>query len=95
MSQSADLERAICPLVSVVPLRIHLDQNNNRELLQSCQNRIAKIIPHEHTPLGSIQRWLGVPELIDVLFSCREEPEAQRYACFEHIPLSPPIPEVG
>ena len=51
-------------------------------------------MPYEHVPLGTIQRWLGVTALVDVLFSVREEIPPNDYECFEHTPFRPPPPEV-
>ena len=82
------------PLVSVIPLRVQLRQGKVSRYMQSCQSSITRLIPYEHVPLGAIQRWLGVPALIDVLFSIREESPPNNYECLEYIPFPPPPPEV-
>lgn len=89
-----DLDDAIAPLVAVVPLRVRLQQGKVAGYIQSCQSSIMRLIPYEHVPLGTIQRWLGVTALVDVLFSVRDEIPPNNYECFEHIPLRPPPPEV-
>ena len=82
------------PLVSVIPLRVRLQQGKVSIYIQSCQTSITRLIPYEHVPLGAIQRWLGVPALIDVLFSIREESPPNDYECLEYIPFPLPPPEV-
>ena len=88
------MDGAIAPLVAVVPLRVRFQQGKVAGYIQSCQSSITRLIPYEHVPLGTIQRWLGVTTLIDVLFSVREDTPPNNYECFEHIPLHPPPPEV-
>ncbi|KAF9649477.1 hypothetical protein BDM02DRAFT_3230298 [Thelephora ganbajun] len=93
ISHAIDLDNVIAPLVSVVPLRVRLRQAKVIEYIQSCQSSITRLIPYEHVPLGTIQRWLGVTALVDVLFSVREEIPPNQYDCFEYIPFHPPPPE--
>ncbi|KAF9783958.1 hypothetical protein BJ322DRAFT_1067759 [Thelephora terrestris] len=88
-----DLSSAIAPLVSVVPLRVQLQQGKVAGYLQSCRSSINRLLPHEHVPLGTIQRWIGATALVDVLFSTREEISPHSYECLEYIPLPPPPPE--
>ena len=78
----------------MVPLRVRLQHGKVAGYIQSCQSSITRLIPYEHVPLGTIQRWLGVTALVDVLFSVREEIPPNNYECLEHIPFRPPPPEV-
>ncbi|KAJ3563111.1 hypothetical protein NP233_g9148 [Leucocoprinus birnbaumii] len=58
---------SLCPLITVLPLRLHVDAPN---LLQTVQNWISGTVEHEHVPLGKVQNWVrpGKP-LFDTLFS--------------------------
>ncbi|GAW01410.1 peptide synthetase [Lentinula edodes] len=54
---------------------------------------VTESIQHEQVALGQIQRWLGVSELVDVLFSCRFDTGEQVSDVIEHIGTSRSSPE--
>ncbi|KAJ3918621.1 hypothetical protein F5877DRAFT_78832 [Lentinula edodes] len=88
------IESAICPLVSVIPTIVDLVPKLSwSNLLQRSQSFVTESIQHEQVALGQIQRWLGVTELVDVLFSCRFDTGEQVSDVIEHIGTSRSSPE--
>lgn len=58
---------SLCPLITVVPLRVCVDAPN---LLQIVQNHISETVEYEHIPLGKVQRWARPGEpLFETIFS--------------------------
>lgn len=89
------IESAICPLVSVIPTIVDLvPKLSSSNLLERSQSFVTESIQHEQVALGQIQRWLGVTELVDVLFSCRFDTGEQVSDVIEHIGTSRSSPEV-
>ncbi|KAJ3856653.1 hypothetical protein EV368DRAFT_78489 [Lentinula lateritia] len=87
-------ESAICPLVSVIPATVNLSPKLPwSNLLERSQSFVSESIQHEQVALGQIQRWLGVTELVDVLFSCRFDTGEQVSDVIEHIGTSRSSPE--
>ncbi|KAH8830049.1 hypothetical protein DL96DRAFT_1706868 [Flagelloscypha sp. PMI_526] len=85
----------IAPLVCVIPLVVPF--HNVRET----QRRLGAIVPFQHTPLGRVHRILGLPEMVDVLFSVRysdaEESERkereEKCGGLKNVWVSPEVPE--
>ncbi|KAG5652249.1 NRPS protein [Sphagnurus paluster] len=67
------VENAICPLVSVIPTRVNLTDD---DVLQQVQLGVSAMVAVEHVPLGKLQGWIrpGKP-LFDLLFSVSVKPE--------------------
>ncbi|PPR03610.1 hypothetical protein CVT24_007726 [Panaeolus cyanescens] len=66
--QVEGIDTAICPLVSVVPMRINLESSSS--VLRDIQSKIASVVDFEHVPLGKVQSWLRPgQQLFEVLFS--------------------------
>ncbi|KAF8610148.1 hypothetical protein BDV93DRAFT_517326 [Ceratobasidium sp. AG-I] len=86
-------ETAVAPLVSLVPFAAGMDGKSPLELLQDSQTELVSTSAFEHTPLGQIQRWLGVQSLFDIVFSCRVEEPREPYKSFKHCETKTPSPE--
>ncbi|KAI1795863.1 peptide synthetase [Ganoderma leucocontextum] len=63
------VETTICPMISVVPARIRV--NESSKVLQTVQQDIARVSEYEHVPLSRIQKWIleSDQSLFDTLFS--------------------------
>lgn len=59
------------PCLTTVPFRFRADSaKSSAELLKTTQKAYAAVLPHQHTSLPAISRWLGVEQnLFDTLFS--------------------------
>lgn len=103
-----DVHRALCPLVSVVPTHVPLNETTGDAytLLQAAQNDLNETAKFQHTSLGQIQRWVGRKDLVEILLSCRYEDSGAtrdkngagklgRYGGFENVFVSHAAPEVG
>ncbi|RDX56754.1 peptide synthetase [Lentinus brumalis] len=64
-----NIETTICPMITVVPARVRL--NEPAKALQTVQDDIARVSEYEHVPLSRIQRWVEhrSGSLFDTLFS--------------------------
>ncbi|KAI0721073.1 peptide synthetase [Cerioporus squamosus] len=64
-----NIETTICPMITVVPARVRL--NDPAKALQSVQDDVARVSEFEHVPLSRIQRWVEHRDgsLFDTLFS--------------------------
>ncbi|KAG9076178.1 Non-ribosomal peptide synthetase, partial [Ceratobasidium sp. 370] len=86
------VETAVVPLVSLVPFTLSMRDKSTSDLLQASQTELISTSAYEHTPLGRVQRWLGVQSLFSTLFSCRIEEPREPYASFTHFQTdSPPL----
>ncbi|KAF8163357.1 peptide synthetase [Crassisporium funariophilum] len=67
------IDGALCPLVSVVPVRVNFTKPH--ELLREIQQGISSVVEYEHVPLGKVQSWVrpGQP-LFEILFSLSAKP---------------------
>ncbi|RPB02033.1 hypothetical protein L873DRAFT_1788049 [Choiromyces venosus 120613-1] len=65
----ADCEDVVFPCIATLPSLCVLT-GSNRELAFSIQNGNSRMLKHQHTPLRSIQKWLGHAEqsLFDTIF---------------------------
>ncbi|RPD66154.1 peptide synthetase [Lentinus tigrinus ALCF2SS1-7] len=63
------IETTICPMITVVPARVRL--NEPAKALQAVQDDIARVSEFEHVPLSRIQKWVAHRDgsLFDTLFS--------------------------
>jgi ferricrocin synthase len=63
------IEQAVCPMVTVSPIRINL--GCSQSLLETVQRDITVIIKNEHIPLAKVQQWAQPAHgrLFDLLFS--------------------------
>ncbi|KAG9082491.1 Non-ribosomal peptide synthetase, partial [Ceratobasidium sp. UAMH 11750] len=87
------VERAVVPLVSLVPFTLSMRDRSTSDLLRDSQAELTSTSAYEHTPLGRIQRWLGVQSLFSTLFSCRVEEQKEPYTSFKHLQTDSPPPE--
>ncbi|TFK29988.1 peptide synthetase [Coprinopsis marcescibilis] len=63
-----NIDFALCPTITVLPMRITL--KDNASTLKTIQAGISAMTEHEHVPLGKIQNWVRPGEpLFEVLFS--------------------------
>ncbi|KAG9127508.1 Non-ribosomal peptide synthetase [Ceratobasidium sp. 392] len=86
------VETAVVPLVSLVPFTLNMRGRSTSNLLRDAQSELTSTSAYEHTPLGRIQRWLGVKSLFNTLFSCRIEEFREPYMSFRHLQtVSPPL----
>ncbi|TPX70384.1 hypothetical protein SpCBS45565_g01827 [Spizellomyces sp. 'palustris'] len=62
--------QVIGPCLNTVPCRLRIDQYNSiRDLLQDIQRQYVNMLPYQHTPLRSIQKWSGMANgLFDTIF---------------------------
>ncbi|KNC98875.1 amino acid adenylation domain-containing protein [Spizellomyces punctatus DAOM BR117] len=62
--------QVIGPCLNTVPCRLRIDQYNSiHELLQDIQRQYVNMLPYQHTPLRSIQKWSGMANgLFDTIF---------------------------
>ncbi|KAJ1310440.1 hypothetical protein OPQ81_007173 [Rhizoctonia solani] len=87
------VETAVVPLVTLVPF-VFTDLNRSlSDVLSRSQAELASTLAFEHTPLGNIQRWLGVQSLFETLFSCRIEEGRAPYKSFEYCETKAPLTE--
>ncbi|KAH0583804.1 hypothetical protein H2248_009404 [Termitomyces sp. 'cryptogamus'] len=64
----ANIENAICPMVSIVPRRVNFSEPGN--ILHNMQSRASAMIEVEHIPLSKVQNWVRPGRAIfDLLFS--------------------------
>ncbi|KAG8734468.1 Non-ribosomal peptide synthetase [Ceratobasidium sp. 423] len=87
------VETAVVPLVSLVPFVLAKLSMSSMDVLSNSQAELTTTLAFEHTPLGNIQRWLGVPLLFETLFSCRVEEGRVPYKSFEHCETKAPLTE--
>ncbi|CAE6524666.1 unnamed protein product [Rhizoctonia solani] len=87
------VETAVVPLVSLVPFVLPKLSTSSLDALSKSQAELTTTLAFEHTPLGNIQRWLGVPLLFETLFSCRIEENRAPYKSFEHYETKAPLTE--
>ncbi|CUA72232.1 hypothetical protein RSOLAG22IIIB_00897 [Rhizoctonia solani] len=87
------VETAVVPLVSLVPFVSPDLSVSSPDVLSKSQAELASTLAFEHTPLGNIQRWLGVQSLFETLFSCRIEEDRMPYKSFEHCETTAPLTE--
>ncbi|KZS99098.1 hypothetical protein SISNIDRAFT_545923 [Sistotremastrum niveocremeum HHB9708] len=75
-----DAGRAICPLITITPTRVTLqDGAELTTRLRSIQDAIINAQPFENISLGKVKRWIA-PErdLFDILFSVAYEPHVSQ-----------------
>ncbi|CAE6419816.1 unnamed protein product [Rhizoctonia solani] len=87
------VETAVVPLVSLVPFVFTDLGVSPSDALNKSQAELASTLAFEHTPLGNIQRWLGIQSLFETLFSCRIEESRVPYQSFEHCETKAPSTE--
>ncbi|KAH7340224.1 hypothetical protein B0J17DRAFT_595170 [Rhizoctonia solani] len=87
------VETAVVPLVSLVPFVFPGLGLPSLDALSKSQAELASTLAFEHTPLGNIQRWLGIQPLFETLFSCRVEEERMSYKSFEYCETKAPSTE--
>ncbi|CAE6433958.1 unnamed protein product [Rhizoctonia solani] len=87
------VENAVVPLVSLVPFVLSESSMSSPDVLSKSQAELASTLAFEHTPLGNIQRWLGVQLLFETLFSCRIEEGRKPYESFDHCETKAPLTE--
>ncbi|EUC66117.1 condensation domain protein, partial [Rhizoctonia solani AG-3 Rhs1AP] len=87
------VETAVVPLVSLVPFVFTDLAVSSSDALSKSQAELASTLAFEHTPLGNIQRWLGIQPLFETLFSCRIEEGRVPYQSFEHCETKAPSTE--
>ncbi|GAB1517179.1 Non-ribosomal peptide synthetase [Rhizoctonia solani] len=87
------VENAVVPLVSLVPFVLSESSMCSPDVLGKSQAELTSTLAFEHTPLGNIQRWLGVQSFFETLFSCRIEGGREPYRSFEHCETKAPLTE--
>ncbi|KDN49336.1 hypothetical protein RSAG8_02038, partial [Rhizoctonia solani AG-8 WAC10335] len=87
------VETAIVPLVSLVPFVFTDLSVSSPDALSKSHIELTSTLAFEHTPLGNIQRWLGIQPLFETLFSCRIEEDRLPYKSFEHCKTKAPLTE--
>lgn len=91
-----NINQAAYPLVTVVPCVIDLSSKQIDEIFKDAHSTWTKSVEHENVALSQIQIWAKSRNLVEVLFSCRIEANADRsnsYQSIKHFSTSEMDPE--
>lgn len=63
------IDKAICPTISVLPVRVNFSQNGDA-VLRTIQRDISEVVEFEHVALGKVQNWIRPGEMVfETMFS--------------------------